>query len=261
AVTLNWTQSAGATSYDLYRNGALYTSGLTGLTFYNNVGLVAGQSYTYFVRARNSTGTTDSQTITVSIPANVCGGQPSISISSPISSTTWTAGTSQPVIWTVSGTPPSPISYYAIDYYDGSTWTYSVAYAYPPALSVAWPIPSTAASTQARVQVRAVNSAGSSMFGNYSANFTIISSAGSPTSVPNCNNRSPSPASAVTVNFNGSASTGSSPSCGIASYQWTFGDGGTGTGPYPSHIYYPAPGTSTSYNVNLTVTDCNGKPA
>src|ERR1017187_3440372 len=34
AVTLNWTQSAGATSYDLYRNGALYTSGLTGLTFY-----------------------------------------------------------------------------------------------------------------------------------------------------------------------------------------------------------------------------------
>src|ERR1019366_1444702 len=105
AVTLNWTQSAGATSYDLYRNGALYTSGLTGLTFYNSVGLVAGQSYTYFVRARNSTGTTDSQTITVSIPANVCATAPgsfTLSNLAPVCDQTPPAGPAVTLNWTQS---------------------------------------------------------------------------------------------------------------------------------------------------------------
>lgn len=72
AVRLNWTQSGGATSYDLYRNGSLSSAGITGTTFYNNLNLTAGQTYTYFVRARNSSGTTDSNQISVSIPSNIC---------------------------------------------------------------------------------------------------------------------------------------------------------------------------------------------
>src|SRR5688500_8925725 len=75
AVRLNWTASSGVATYDLYRNGALYPAGAgnTGTTFYNSAGLAAGQSYTYFVRARNSSGTRDSNTITVNLTSNVCG--------------------------------------------------------------------------------------------------------------------------------------------------------------------------------------------
>ena len=65
AVMLNWTSSSGATSYDLYRNGSLYASNITGTTFDNNAlgGVVAGQTYTYHVVAKNGTGNTQSNTI------------------------------------------------------------------------------------------------------------------------------------------------------------------------------------------------------
>ena len=76
AVQLNWTASSGATSYDLYRNGAAYSTGLTGTAFYNNANVVAGQTYSYFVRARNASGTTDSNTISVPIPSNICAVSP-----------------------------------------------------------------------------------------------------------------------------------------------------------------------------------------
>ena len=76
AVRLNWTASSGASSYDVYRNGSLYYSGLTGTTFYNSANLTPGQTYTYFIRARNSAGTRDSNTISVSIPAGICVSGP-----------------------------------------------------------------------------------------------------------------------------------------------------------------------------------------
>jgi RHS repeat-associated protein len=72
AVRLNWTIAAAATSYDIYRNGSLYYSDVTGTTFYNNLNLTAGQTFTYFIRARNSFGTRDSNQISVPIPSNIC---------------------------------------------------------------------------------------------------------------------------------------------------------------------------------------------
>ena len=73
AVRLNWTTSSGATSYDVYRNGGLYSSGITGNTFYNSANVVAGQTYSYFIRANSSSGDTDSNTISVPIPSDICG--------------------------------------------------------------------------------------------------------------------------------------------------------------------------------------------
>ena len=72
AVRLNWTPSPLATSYDIYRNGTLYKSGLTDTSFYNSIGLAEGQSYTYKIVARHLGGTGDSNTITVAIPAGLC---------------------------------------------------------------------------------------------------------------------------------------------------------------------------------------------
>lgn len=74
AIQLNWTASSGASTYDVYRNGSLVKSGVTGLGFYNILGLAAGQSYSYFIQARNGVGTTNSNTITVFIPGNICTG-------------------------------------------------------------------------------------------------------------------------------------------------------------------------------------------
>src|ERR1019366_2658870 len=77
AVTLNWTAASGSgVTYQVYRNSSPVGSPISGLTFYNNAGLTAGEGYTSFIRARNSGGTTDSQTISLPIPANVCGTTP-----------------------------------------------------------------------------------------------------------------------------------------------------------------------------------------
>ena len=73
AVRLDWTSSSGATSYDVYRDSSLYASGITGMTFYNSANVVAGQSYSYYVQAHNASGSTDSNTIIVSIPSTICG--------------------------------------------------------------------------------------------------------------------------------------------------------------------------------------------
>jgi hypothetical protein len=72
-VRLNWTASSGATSYDVYRNGSLYYSGLTGTQFLNTA-VTAGTTYTYYVKARNAYGSTDSNTVTVTAPS--CGASP-----------------------------------------------------------------------------------------------------------------------------------------------------------------------------------------
>ena len=47
AVKLNWILSSGAISYDVYRNGSSYFTGITGLTFLNLSNLVGGQTYSY----------------------------------------------------------------------------------------------------------------------------------------------------------------------------------------------------------------------
>jgi hypothetical protein len=67
-VTLNWTASADAGGYAVYRNGSLYIAGISGTSFVNQSGLDAAATYTYLIRASNSEGTTDSNTITVTMP-------------------------------------------------------------------------------------------------------------------------------------------------------------------------------------------------
>ena len=72
-IYLNWTAAAGATSYDIYRNGNLYASNLTARTFANNYLITGGTSFSYYVVAKNSTGSTTSTGGTKSIVAAQCG--------------------------------------------------------------------------------------------------------------------------------------------------------------------------------------------
>lgn len=72
AINLTWTASAGATAYDVYRNGNLYAPDITGTSFLNTYLINAGTTYTYYVRAKNSTGGTNNTNGTLSRTAVSC---------------------------------------------------------------------------------------------------------------------------------------------------------------------------------------------
>ena len=53
-IRLNWANSSGASSYDVYRNGTLYYSDLTGTLFTNSGNITVGTTYSYYIVAKNS---------------------------------------------------------------------------------------------------------------------------------------------------------------------------------------------------------------
>jgi hypothetical protein len=75
AVNLAWSASNGAVYYRVFRNDSGIGVNLVAsqLSFINNRGLVAGQTYSYKVQATNANGATWSTTAQVTIPADVCG--------------------------------------------------------------------------------------------------------------------------------------------------------------------------------------------
>jgi hypothetical protein len=75
AVNLAWSASDGAVYYRVFRDGSAVGVNLNAsqLSFLNNLGLVAGQVYSYKAQAINANGTTWSDVVQVTIPAAVCG--------------------------------------------------------------------------------------------------------------------------------------------------------------------------------------------
>lgn len=72
AINVTWTASANATSYDIYRNGNLYAQDVTGTSFLNTYLITAGTTYTYYMVAKNSAGTTNNSNGTRSVTAISC---------------------------------------------------------------------------------------------------------------------------------------------------------------------------------------------
>lgn len=72
AINLTWTASTNATSYDIYRNGNLYASDITGTSFLNTYLITAGTTYTYYVKAKNTAGTLNNSNGTLSVTATNC---------------------------------------------------------------------------------------------------------------------------------------------------------------------------------------------
>lgn len=106
AVTLGWSMSADASAYDIYRNGSLIASNVTGTTYSDSgANVLAGQNYQYLIQAKNSVGTTSSNTLLVPIPANIC--QSSSALSS-LAATPLAVTSGASVTITVSLTGPAP---------------------------------------------------------------------------------------------------------------------------------------------------------
>ncbi|UOX33056.1 N-acetylmuramoyl-L-alanine amidase [Flavobacterium sediminilitoris] len=77
AINLTWTTSANATSYDIYRNGNLYASNVTGNSFLNTYLINAGSVYTYYIKAKNSSGTLNNSNGSRSVTATSCAAKAS----------------------------------------------------------------------------------------------------------------------------------------------------------------------------------------
>src|SRR4051812_3895451 len=77
AIHLSWPASSNATSYDIFRDGGLFaqipTGGGWGL---DDVSPGLGGHHSYYVVARNAAGTTQSNTVDVTIPNDVCQPPP-----------------------------------------------------------------------------------------------------------------------------------------------------------------------------------------
>lgn len=76
-VNLTWTASANATGYDVLRDDRPIGT-VTGTAFSDSAAL-AGQSYTYVIRASGPGGTTDSNSVAVHVDPLVCTGPCSLS--------------------------------------------------------------------------------------------------------------------------------------------------------------------------------------
>ncbi len=76
-VNLTWTASTNVTDYDVFRDGTPIGT-VSGTVFTDNAAL-AGQSYTYVIRASGPGGTTDSNSVPVHVDPLICTGPCSLS--------------------------------------------------------------------------------------------------------------------------------------------------------------------------------------
>ena len=74
-MNLTWTASANATSYDIYRNGNLYATDVTGTSFLNTYLITAGSTFTFYMKAKNSAGTLNNSNGTISKVAISCSAR------------------------------------------------------------------------------------------------------------------------------------------------------------------------------------------
>jgi cellulose 1,4-beta-cellobiosidase len=106
-VSLSWTGSAGATSYNVYAGtasggeSATATASVT-ITIYTNTGLSNGTKYFYIVRAVNSTGTSAASNEVSATPSSGYGNaQIPYASTAPVIHTTidaiWSTATAYPI--------------------------------------------------------------------------------------------------------------------------------------------------------------------
>jgi hypothetical protein len=164
SVTLNWTASATATSYDVY-NGATLLGNVT-TTSYNVTGLSATTSYTFKVIAKNAGGSSTGATTTVTTPASTDTTPPAEVIN-------LTAGTatinSIPVTWTLSNS--TDVANYEVAYSTDGGTTYTVASSAVNSSSTSYTITGLTAGTSYTIRVVGIDTSS-----NRSAGATTTSS-------------------------------------------------------------------------------------
>jgi fibronectin type 3 domain-containing protein len=144
AEQLDWSNARYATSYDLYKNGSFYHAIAGGGDLYTFIGVpvVAGSTNSYYVVAKNAAGTTNSNTVTFTIPADICVTMPPVAV---LSASVQCGSAHQPLVslnWTLVpaafgwqlyrdgtpyATPHTGLHYADTNVVSGHTYTYNVA--------------------------------------------------------------------------------------------------------------------------------------
>jgi fibronectin type 3 domain-containing protein len=82
-ITVDWRPAPGASSYDVYQNGVLFDSfGGNGSLYTLRItgAVLQGQTRSYYVIAKNSGGTSTSNTVTVTVPSGICTASPPVPV-------------------------------------------------------------------------------------------------------------------------------------------------------------------------------------
>ena len=167
-VTLSWTAVPGATQYDVVRNDDIVES--TTNTSITDVGVAAGSSYSYFVRASNGGGFADSNRISISIATDICGAPPGTFTAS----TTASCSGGKPKV-TVSWTAAANATSYVVDRNDG---TVSAPLS---ASTFSYDDTTVSVDTPYTYSVDAINSSGSSQSNSFITVPANVCSGGPPT--------------------------------------------------------------------------------
>jgi fibronectin type 3 domain-containing protein len=146
AEKLDWHSALYATSYDIYKNGAFYhaiNGGSAALFTFIGFPILDGPTNSYYIVAKNAAGTTTSNTVTFTIPADICATEPPVAVLS--GSAQCHPQTHQPVVslsWTLvpeafgwqlyrDGAPyvmpHSGLGYVDTNVVPGHTYTYNIA--------------------------------------------------------------------------------------------------------------------------------------
>ena len=143
-VELDWHAARMATSYDVYRDGAFFSSVRGGGDLYTYYAALdsGGFTTTYYVIAKNSVGTSTSNTMGIIIPADICVTEPPVPVLSgsatcntishvPNVALNWTP-VGIPIGWQLfrDGAPytvPQGIAYSDTNVEPGHTYAYNIA--------------------------------------------------------------------------------------------------------------------------------------
>ena len=255
-MTLSWNSVSGATYYEVgvtdMSTGSLVVDTTTTSASYAAT-LTAGKTYRWNVAACNAAGcSTYTAVLYFQTPAT---GTVTVNLTSPNGGGSVQAGASLPISWTVSGNTAN-ISIFFVEYSltGGAPWNLLTVLS-ETARNTSWSIPAGTASSQAKIQVRAFDAAGTQIGSDASDSiFTIVTGVSRPVARLDCNNNAPAPNETVTFYGSGSQASSGNPQPTIVSYAWNFGDSGTASGMTATHKYT----TLGARTVTLTVTDSVG---
>jgi len=264
-VTLNWTAAATATSYVIFRNGTQVGSVGGGTTTFNDGGASAAGTYTYVVRAAGPGGNTDSNSVNVTVQANMCStphpdlAAVDVTIALPAGQPGDTIGAAFTVANQGSVAAPATTSRLRI----GGDPSFSLSY--PVVAAVATPPLAAGASTTQTTSFTVPNLAAGTYYLFLSVDDDHVSgdinpandvkrsiafAVSGPACTLGCAAAVPSSAQAATpVSF-----AVQTPSCPNVSATWNFGDNSGATGFAPLHTYSAA-GT---YHWTVTLTAAAG---
>jgi outer membrane protein assembly factor BamB len=170
-VRITWSASSGATSYEVYRatssGGTKSKIGTPSGTSYDDYSASVGTTYYYWVKAKNSYGTSGYSSYNTGYRQE----DTAITVTSPNGGESWQPGTSHSITWTSSGNVGS---YVKIELYKGGSFNRTITSSTTNDDSYTWTVPSTQ-TTGTDYKIEITSTTNSSYYDDSDSYFSITS--------------------------------------------------------------------------------------